>query len=334
MKLKSILLAVLIALVSQVSLAADDAVWATLDGKNFTQKEVMEKVVEQMLRSMKKDKLYNMQRRVLDNMIDDVLLEKEAKKQGITVSQLRKKIRDGADKVTESDARMVYEIQKKRFRNSPFEKVKSQLITQLTAQKKQLALGDFIEGLRKKSKLAVKLERPRTKVSVDDDPVIGKKDAPITIVEFSEFQCPFCKRARPTMDKILSTYGDKVRYTFRDFPLSFHKQATAAANAAHCAGDQNKYWEYSDKLWESQGKHTSEKLREIATSLKLDMGKFDSCVESQKYYAEIKKDQEDGARAGVTGTPAYFINGIFMSGAQPYENFKEIIDEELATKKN
>ena len=115
--------------------------------------------------------------------------------------------------------------------------------------------------------------------------------------------------------------------------MSFHSQAKDAANAANCAGEQGKYWEYNHALWDFQSKQSLDKLKEIAANLSLDTVKFEACVSSKKYYKEIDKDQADGSEAGVSGTPAYFINGKFLSGAQPFEAFKEIIDEELAKTK-
>jgi len=204
-------------------------------------------------------------------------------------------------------------------------------MSQLTGQKKQKELSDFIKKLRKQADISIKLQRHRVKVQVDDDdPSKGPKSAPILLVEFSEFQCPFCKRTRPTLDKILNKYGSKVRYIFRDFPLSFHKQAKSAANAANCAQEQGKYWEFFEQLWKSQGKHSNEKLIEIGQGIGLSMSPFKACVESEKYFSEIDKDQKAGSEMGVTGTPAYFVNGVFLSGAQPYERFEEIIEEELA----
>jgi len=332
MKKVYLLIAVFLFFVSFQAQAKDE-VLATVDGKNFTDKQVMQAAVEQMLKRMKQDKVYELKRAALENMIDDYLMEKAAKKQGITVAQLIKNIQNKADKATESDAKIIYQLQKRRFKDKKFDDVKKGLMAQLSRQKKQLALNDYLDELRKKSKIKIDLKRPRFNVSIDDDPSQGKKGSPITLIEFSEFQCPFCKRTRPTIDKIMNTYKGKVHYVFRDYPLSFHKQAKSAANAANCANEQGKYWDYNTALWGFQGKHKKDKLMEIAKELELEMDKFEKCFDSNKYFAEIDKDQQDGTKVGVSGTPAYFINGIFLSGAQPFEKFKEIIDEELLLKK-
>jgi protein-disulfide isomerase len=125
-------------------------------------------------------------------------------------------------------------------------------------------------------------------------------------------------------------YGDKVQRVWRDFPLNFHKDAQKAAEAGMCAHDQGKFWEYHDKLFENQRALKVENLKQYAADMGLDTGKFDACLDSGKYEADVKQDLEDGQGAGVQGTPAFFVNGRFLSGAQPYENFVNLIEEELA----
>jgi len=168
---------------------------------------------------------------------------------------------------------------------------------------------------------------------VDDDPVLGKKDAPLTIVEFSDFQCPFCARFREqTLDQLKKEYIDtgKVRFVYRDFPLSsIHPYAEKAAEAAECADEQGKYWEYHDKLFENQQALDVVSLKKYAAELKLDAGKFADCLDSGKYEDEVAKDLADGSKVGITGTPGFIIGKRSLSGAQPFSNFKAAIDAEL-----
>jgi len=180
-----------------------------------------------------------------------------------------------------------------------------------------------------------KPEPQRVKVSEDDDPAIGPSDAPVVIIEFSDYQCPFCRKFREeTLDKILETYEGKVRFVYRDFPLeNIHAYALKAAEAANCAGEQGKYFEYHDVLFEKQTDWSArgeEAFVEYAQQLSLDVESFKICLASGKYEEEVRKDFQDGINAGVTGTPAFFINGIPLKGAQPFEAFKVIIDSELA----
>jgi len=170
-------------------------------------------------------------------------------------------------------------------------------------------------------------------ISADDDPSVGPANAPVTIIEFSDYQCPFCKRVEPAIRQVLDTYKDKVRLVYRDFPLSFHQNAQKAAEASECADEQGKFWEYHDLLFERQAEWSSEgndKLKEYASSLGLDAKKFNECLDSGKYASEVQKDLNDGQSYGVAGTPAFFINGIEVSGAQPFSSFQQVIDTELS----
>jgi protein-disulfide isomerase len=179
------------------------------------------------------------------------------------------------------------------------------------------------------------------KVSIDDDPIKGDLDAPVTIVEFSDYQCPFCKR---NYDNVLSKIEEeyiskgKVRLVFRDYPLAFHKKAVPAAMAANCAGEQGKYWEVHDFLFENPDKLDIPVILESAQELGLNKAKFEACVNDKSKESEITDDFKDGQKYGVTGTPSFFIGrtengkeftGTFIRGAQPFDVFKQHIDELL-----
>lgn len=170
----------------------------------------------------------------------------------------------------------------------------------------------------------------RIDVSEDDDPALGPADAPVTIIEFSDYQCPYCNRVETTLKQVFETYGDQVRLVYRDYPLPFHTFAQKAAEAAECAEDQGKFWEFHDKLFENQQSINTENMKQWAKDLGLDSTKFDDCLDSGKYASEVQKDFEDGQAAGVSGTPTFFINGQKLVGAQPFTAFKSIIDGELS----
>lgn len=170
-------------------------------------------------------------------------------------------------------------------------------------------------------------------VSDDNDPSFGKKNAKVTIIEFSDFQCPFCKRSRATLDQIKKAYPNDVRIVYRDFPLGFHPKAPKAAEAAECANVQGKFWEMHDLIYAgAPDKLEVSDFKGYAKDLKLSSSKYDECLDSGKFAAEVKKDFEDGQKAGVSGTPTFFINGRKLVGAQPFESFKKVIDEELGKK--
>jgi protein-disulfide isomerase len=170
------------------------------------------------------------------------------------------------------------------------------------------------------------------KVSADDDPSQGSTDATVTIIEYSDFECPYCARFySQTLSQIRKNYIDngKVKLVYRDFPLDLHQNARKAAEAAECADEQGKFWEFHDKLYENQNSLDNESLKQYAKDMGLNTNQFNTCLDSGKMTQEVLKDFEDGSSYGVTGTPTLFINGIKVVGAQPYEFFKKIIDQEL-----
>jgi len=162
------------------------------------------------------------------------------------------------------------------------------------------------------------------------DPAKGPQDAKVKIVEYSDFQCPFCGRVVQTIRQIEEEYGDKVQITFRNFPLSFHQFAQKAAEAGECANLQGRFWEMHDMMFAHQNALRTEDLKSYAKQLGLDQEKFDSCLDNGEMKAEVERDFQDGTAAGVRGTPAFIINGEHISGALPFERFKEVIDKKLA----
>ena len=168
----------------------------------------------------------------------------------------------------------------------------------------------------------------------DDDPWAGNKDAKVIIVEFSDFQCPFCRQTYPTVKQIIKTYGDQILFVYRDFPIhSLHPQAGKAAEAAQCAYEQDSFWEYHDTLFEKQNDWASggvPRFKKYAEDLGLDTDAFNECLDTGRYTSEVGIDLKDGMFFGVSGTPTFFINGRKLSGSQPFSAFKTIIDEELA----
>jgi protein-disulfide isomerase len=172
------------------------------------------------------------------------------------------------------------------------------------------------------------IEPPRTVVQATGQSR-GSERAPITIVEFSDFECNFCGRATATLKRVETAYADKVRVVFRDYPLPIHRGAPRAAEAAQCAGDQGKFWEMHDRLFSKGGPLSDADLRNYAGEVALDMQQFSKCLQSGKHTVTWKSSQDEGVRLGVASTPTFFINGRMVTGAMPYETFARIIDEEL-----
>lgn len=280
--------------------------------------------------------MYEAKKDILDGIVFDKLVEIEAKKKNITSDEYLKKEIDGKIKeVKDKDIQEFYKTIKVQYEKNgkvapPLnDSVKGQISHQLkmkAAGERRQALND---ELFKKNKVAFALEQPRIQVELGMHPIRGGEKAKVTIVEFSDFQCPYCQKGASTMKDVMKKYGNKIKYTFRDFPLSFHDRAKAGANASHCAMEQGKFWEFHDKLFENQQKNKDEDFIALGKDLKLNMAKYEPCVKNMEKIADVEKDQLDGENAGVSGTPAYFINGIFLSGAMPLKKFEEIIDAEL-----
>lgn len=192
-----------------------------------------------------------------------------------------------------------------------------------------------VKAVKSEAKVAppvAKVADPVVEVSIDDDSIEGDLNAPVTIVEFSDYECPYCARFwKDAYSEIVTEYVDtgKVKLVFRDFPLSFHKEAQKAAEAAECAGEQDKYYEMHDKLFGEGVVGGVTTFKAYATELNLNMDKFNTCLDNGEMAEEVKKDFADGQKYGVTGTPAFFINGEKIVGAQPFEAFKQIIDSKL-----
>jgi protein-disulfide isomerase len=274
---------------------------------------------------------YEVRRQALDGMINKQLLDKEAAAKGVEVTKLLEtevvsKVAD--PKPEEIDA--LYEQNKARYGSQPKEQVVAQLGNMMRAQKSAEVRNAYLKTLRDKYGVKILLDPPRVAVSLDDDAAKGPAKAPVTIVEFSDYQCPYCGRAEQTVQEILKRYGDKVRLVYRDYPLPMHPNALGAAEASECAKEQGKFWEMHGAMFANQAKLSQADLVATAGSLGLDKDKFKTCLDSGKYKDEVQKDAADGQSYGVTGTPTFFINGIMLVGARPLDSFSEIIDDELA----
>jgi protein-disulfide isomerase len=274
---------------------------------------------------------FEQRKQALEQLIVKKLVEQKAKAEGIAPEALFK--REVVDKVKQpSDAEMkaFYDEQSKKQQLPPYEQIKDQIAQYLGKNGQGEAQRAFVDKLKAEAKVETFLKAPRVQVAAEG-PSKGANGAPITIVEFSDFQCPFCSKAEDTVDKVMKTYDGKVKLVFRDYPLPFHPNAQKAAEAAHCAGDQGKYWEMHKVLFANQKALEPPALKGYAKELKLDQAKFDKCLDSGEMAKKVDANKEAGAKVGVSGTPAFFVNGVMLSGAQPFEEFKTLIDQELAT---
>ncbi|MBI3065265.1 MAG: thioredoxin domain-containing protein [Deltaproteobacteria bacterium] len=305
---------------------------AVVDGVAIGSEEVEKSLAGQL--SKLEEQIYNLKRQKLDALINEKLLAKEAAKRKLTVpALLDAEVTSKVGLVTEQEIEKFHQENKGQIKGEQAE-VREKIRTYLQNQKLAAKREEFLRSLRGQAKVVVNLKPPpvqRVEVSVQGAPFKGGDKAPVTIVEFSDFYCPFCKRVVPTLAQLESKYGDKVKFVFRDFPIeSLHPGASKAHEAARCADEQGKFWAYHDKLFASPPKSGPEIFKGFAKEMGLEPVAFETCLGSGKHQAAIKKEIEEERRLGVTGTPAFFINGRLLSGAQPLEAFARVIDEELA----
>lgn len=324
---------------SQAASPQPDAVVAEVAGRAITLKELDDKwqSFDPAERARVIQMLYQNRRNVLDIMVGDALIEQAAKAAGATTREyLETETAKRLKPVTDADVQRFFEENKDRAQGRSVDQLREPIREFLGSQRQQQARAQLVDDLKtaNASTVRVLLEAPRVEVAVSaDDPVRGNPTAAITIIEYSDYQCPFCARVNPTLDQIRSTYGDKVRIVFKDFPLPNHPEAPKAAEAAHCAGDQGKYWEMHDRLFGNQRALGLPTLKQHAVDLKLDTAAFNQCLDSGKYGARVADNVRTGEQLGVQSTPTLYINGRPAIGAQSFDYFKAVIDEELARKR-
>lgn len=305
---------------------------ATVNGVNITDADLTSAAQEELKQFDMQ--VYKIKKGALDTLIEQKLIEEAAKKAGKSVDEfIKANVDDKLKKPGEEELKAFYESHKDQVGGKAFDEVKDSISQFMNRRASQDARDAMLSQIRKDAKVDVKLEPPRVTVETGDNPSKGPKNAPITIVEFTDYQCPFCGRVRPTINQIMDKYKDQVHYVLRDYPLPFHGNSKKAHEAAHCAGDQDKYWEMNVLLFKNQTALEIGKLKEYAKEVGLNQAKFDKCLDSGKYAKKVDENQAYGSKVGVNGTPAFFVNGISLSGAQPLGAFVEIIDAELANKK-
>ena len=273
----------------------------------------------------------------LEEFISERLLAQEAAKRGVTVEQLIATADSKAADVSDDEVTSWIIQNRARIPGGMDEReVKAKVKQYLRMQSAGKARQEYVQSLRAQGQVTVMLKEPpevRLVVSPDKGIVKGPRDARVAIVEFTDFQCPYCKQVNGTIRQLLADYKDKVKLVFRDFPVpSSHPGAPKAHAAARCANAQGKFWEYHDLLFERSPQHAPADLKRYAEELKLDTKAFADCVDGARYDGDVAADMQEGDRLGVTGTPTFFINGVQLVGALPIEHFKRLIDKELTTK--
>lgn len=307
------------------------AVVATIGGKPVKAEE-LEAAADAQIFQLKLQ-MHQAYEQALDQLIDTRLKEDAAKAKGMTVEAFVKaEVDDKVPAVTDQAIEEFYNENKARMGGAALEDMKPRISGYLEQQNKREREMAFQKELRDAAKVEVKLEPFRADVVAGDGARKGPESAPVEIIEFSDFQCPYCTRGAETVDQVAKHYGDKVSFVFRHFPLPFHKEAHLAAQAAECAKEQGKFWEYHDTLFANQKNLFEPDLKSHAGKVGLDQAKFDECLGSGRHAKTVDDDLAYGKTVGMSGTPGFYINGRVVSGAQPFEKFQEIIDQELAAK--
>ncbi len=322
---------------AKTSAATSDAtVVAEIGGEAVTAGDldafIREDLFRQEVTAKGKAEQFEIRSGALERMLDERLVAAEAAKQSITPEQLLAKEARATKPVSEDDVKAFFEQNKGRMGASTLEQLSPRIRRFLEEQQSGEAREAYTRSLRDKAGVTIKLDAPRIQVAADG-PSKGPADAPITIVEFSDYQCPFCRRAEPIVDEVMKRHPEQVRVVFRHFPLDqIHPRARPAAEAAACAEEQGKFWEFHEKLFGGGGFEESD-LTAYAAAVGLDADKFKACVTERRFQAKVEADVAAGREAGVSGTPAFFVNGIMFSGAKPVEEFSAIIERELKGKK-
>lgn len=313
--------------------SAGAATVAEVEGQKITADELDKSIATQL--TQLQEQMYSLRRQRLDAMINERLLLNEATRQKLSTGELiDKEVTSKTSLVTETEIDAFYTQNKERLKDGP--ELRSQIRQYLQNQRLNTARDTYLASLRTKAGVAVNLPGPpavRMEVAAGTLPVKGADSATVTIVKFEDFQCPFCRQAQATITQLEAKYGNKVKVVHRDFPIDqIHPLARRAAEGARCANEQGKFWAYHDKLYLTNLSPEPTQLAAVAKDTGLDADKFDKCLASGQYKDAVQKDVDEGRKLGITATPAFFINGRLLVGAQPLENFVRVVDDELALK--
>jgi protein-disulfide isomerase len=300
---------------------------ATVGAEKITEAELNTAIGNKLFRVRSEE--YSIRRNALDEIITERLLRKEAARRGVSYEDfLEAEVESKVTIAPAAEMETFYEAMRDRFAGLSKEQALAQMADNMRRQQRAKRMAELVSGLRSAENVTVLLEPPRAAVAATG-PSRGSDNAPVTVIAFSDYECTFCGRSLDTMKKLQEKYGQNVRIVHRDFPLASHRGAPKAAEAARCAGDQDKFWQMHEKLFVKGGSLGDVDLRKAATAAELDMRIFESCMSSGKYVDAWKADRDEGAKVGVTSTPTFFVNGRMILGAAGYDQFAHVIDEEL-----
>jgi protein-disulfide isomerase len=310
------------------SLAAQNSpLLAEVDGNRFTMADFDRKHPGRLFMAI--NSYYEAQKQAVQEFVDEYLLERQAKKEGLTVEQLIEKHVNAAlpPDPSEESLKVYYEG---TGSSELYENVRGQILDSIRGNRQAKARAKYMESLRSEANVKLRIPPPRANVSLDGAEIRGPRDARVHILEYADYECPYCQDFQPVLDRIAAEYKDKLAIAYKDAPLPMHRYARKAAEAAHCAGAQGKYWEYHDLLFKTKLVDLPQ-LKWHAHELALDQSAFDKCVDSGAQAEIVDKQFNEAKGMGLQGTPAFFINGRYFSGIISYEQLRAIVEEELET---
>jgi protein-disulfide isomerase len=317
----------LVAFANQVRAEENGAeVVAEIGGHKLTRAELGQKRAAKLLEA--RYQYYLAEQEALDQLIEEQLLEIEARREHLSVDQLlQREVTSRVKDPTELQLEVFYEA---LHTDKPFPAVRGKILETVRQLRQAKARDAFIQSLRSQANVRITLIPPEAEVALDNAPRRGPEDAPVLIVEFADYECPYCQRIYPELKKLQKEFAGKVAVAFKDFPLPMHAHAEKAAEAARCAEEQGRFWDFHDQLFENNQRLEPALLKEHARALKLDAERFDRCLDAGEQAATVQKDFAQGQRLGLTGTPSFFINGHFLSGAVKYSTLRDVVQQQLA----
>ena len=271
---------------------------------------------------------YDAERKTVDAFIDAYLVDEQARKEGLSVAELFEKHVNGAiaKEPAEDALRMYYEM---IDITEPFEAVRQKIIDAVRDRRIAKAKAAYVQSLRSAAQVTLRLAPPRAPIAMNDTAARGPANARVTLLEYADYECPYCQQIQPVIEKLEQEYKGRLAFAYKDFPLPMHPNAEKAAEASRCAGQQGKYWEYHDQLTTTKQLDMAA-LKNHARVLKLDTAAFDTCLDSGQMAEAVKAQASEAQTLGVQGTPTFFVNGRYVTGTVGYENLRAVIAEELS----
>ncbi len=325
-------------LTHEVSAASMESprVAAEVKGKPIMLREIEVPIAEKLFEF--EQEAYNLKKELLDRLILEMLLQEEADRRGMSTQDVvRKEALSAGVEVSEDEVMQYYSENMSKWEgwSGPEDELKHRIRIHLQNLKSHRMVTQYAWSLAGEGEVKVYLQEPRlplVHVNIEGSYSMGPEDSAVTVVEFSDYVCPVCRQTHGNVNQVRSLYEGKIRWVFKDYPLRQHRWAAKAAEAARCAGDQGKFWEYQDGIYSSGQELNPEELKAYARQLGLDEKSFNECLTGGKHAQAVLQDREDGRSSGITSTPTYIINGNVIRGAPALERFKEMIEAALVEK--